>query len=201
MKRSLPEELRRIVSDKMCRRRSNNKTSDNHLVRVQVDGCPFTSFKLVETWLLSRVATAGLNVVAGVTNTQQLIFALNFGGGDCPFKHHSLDSDGLIVTEERTDRATANADDVLKRLDREPSIVRAIGVSGVSADLMSKTWADIVQYGETMIHTPEGFLRHPMWVHVAGFWRQRKENSFDFGWKNYYTPYLDPPYLPAHVHV
>ncbi len=62
----------------------------------------------------------------------------------------------------------------------------AVGISAVSDEFMQVLWREIIAKNpNTHAGRGGGYMVHPMWMRFGDVWQDVREQSCEFGWKNY----------------
>ena len=211
----LPDEVQAKIRDMACVVRSNGVTSSDLELVVRTDALPSSCIKEVEAWILrclqhsrfdyvvDEIGQRPFHVVANIkkeieevktseygTDYPEIVLAVHIGGYMSPYLSAERGEDGLVVTCENPEcpHLMMNADDLKEVVQSvpPPAYVTAVGVSGVSEFFMTELWGDIISKDpDTMDVAGKGYMVHPMWqLHHHG-WVNLREQSCNFGWKNY----------------
>ena len=201
----LPTDVVSLIQDIACVRRSNSKSSNNILIRVNTSSTTSECEDEVVRWILERISNSQLEswrswrIVVGTQHDDwedetsgkvlnQLAIAVHIDGGGRGMDYHTLDETELVTTNEETRAPEVHSERVLEALVAEPACVTGIGVSAVSDKYMSDVWNEIItENRNTMAGSGKGPMKHPMWMWFDyGGWNTVREQSFNFdrshGW-------------------
>jgi len=193
----LSDDVTGSIDDNACVRRSNSKSSNDIVIRVNTSFTASTCEKEVVDWIRDRLSDQRFNdttdrggsylwnIVVGIRHNDwdgwnclsrldrsallnQLVIAIHLTGGGSGLHYEQMDKQELITIDESRCPPHLEADDVLDGLAAEPQCVTGIGVSAVSSEYMAELWEEIIENdANTMDGLGKGYMVHPMWVRKA----------------------------------
>jgi len=130
-------------------------------------------------------------------NHPLLVVAVRIGQREGPYMFHKSDEHDLVVLDEEPERpnmivSAASMANVARQV-APPPCVDGVGFSAVSDNFMKELWIEIISK-EPNCHdvAGRGYMVHPMWMRFGMpgeegcFWSTVREQSFNFGWENYF---------------
>lgn len=206
---ALPDDLREMIDDGVCKRRSNALTDNNIVIFADVkEGLNVTSVEIeVVRWVqqsldendakFMHLTTKGRQCTLWpwhmTSNTQaeeehgrsRVVVAIHLGQQEVELDGFQWCTDELTIVCECPPKITVSANDVLASLKTAPDCITAVGVSAVSDKLMMTIWRAICKGDEAWCWPGDGRRAHPCWVRFPHAWCEFPGLADSFGWKGW----------------
>lgn len=206
---ALPDDLREMIDDRVCKRRSNARTDNNIVIFADVEeGVAVVSVECeVMRWVresleendakFAHLTTQGRMCPLWpwhlTSNTQseeqhgrsRVVVAIHLGQQESQLNGFQWCTDELTIVCECPPKITVSADDVLASLKPAPDCITAVGVSALSDELMMTIWHAICERDDGWCMPGEGRHAHPCWVRPAHIWQEFPGLADSFGWKGW----------------
>lgn len=206
---AIPEDLRVMIDDRVCKRRSNARTDNNIVIFADVeDGVNAASVESkVVRWVRQSLEENDAKFMHLTTqrracplwpwhltsNTQteeqhgrsRVVVAIHLGQQECELNGFQWCTDELTIVCECPPKITVSADDVLASLKPAPDCITAVGVSAISDELMMTIWHAICERDDRWCMPGEGRRAHPCWVRMPYLWWDSSDLADSFGWKGW----------------
>lgn len=206
---ALPDDLREMIDDRVCKRRTNARTDNNIVIFADVEeGVAVVSVECeVARWVresleendakFAHLTTQGRMCPLWpwhlTSNTQseeqhgrsRVVVAIHLGQQENELNGFQWCTDELTIVCECPPKITVSADDVLASLKPAPDCITAVGVSAISDELMMTIWHAICERDDGWCMPGEGRHAHPCWVRYSQIWQEFPGQADLFGWKGW----------------
>lgn len=205
---ALPDDLRDMIDDRVCKRRSNARTDNNIVIFADVqDGLAVATVEIeVVRWVQNSLAENDakfMHLTNGrecplwpwhMTSSYQtkeqhgrsrVVVAIHLGQQEAELDGFQWCTDELTIVCERPPKITVGADDVLASLKPAPDCITAVGVSAISDELMMAIWAAICESDDGWCGIGCGRRAHSCWVRNPETWEEFPGLADHFGWKGW----------------
>jgi|SaaInlV_125m_DNA_1040241.scaffolds.fasta_scaffold58370_1 hypothetical protein len=206
---ALPAELREMIDERVCKRRSNARTDNNIVIFADVEeGVNVASVESeVVRWVQQSLEENDAKFMHLTTqgrmcplwpwhltsNTQteeqhgrsRVVVAIHLGQQESQLNGFQWCADELTIVSECPPKITVSADDVLDSLKTAPDCITAVGVSAISDELMMTIWGAICERDLGWCMPGEGRRAHPCWVRFPYIWQEVSGLADCFGWRGW----------------
>lgn len=208
----IPDDLREMIDDRVCKRRSNARTDNNIVIFADVEeGVPVLSVESeVVRWVRESLEENDAKFVHLTTqgrmfplwpwhltsNAQteedddpygrsRVVVAIHLGQQEIELNGFQWCADELTIVSECPPKITVSAADVLASLKPAPGCITAVGVSAISDELMMTIWHAICERDDGWCLSGEGRHAHPCWMRMPEMWMETQGLAEYFGWKGW----------------